>query len=112
LRERRFKNGASSFESTETKFKWDKNGKPIGVYTRERKEAHKLIEDFMLLANKHVAEFIGKRRGKQKLAFVYRAHDAPNESNLQDFAQFAGRFGYKINLESDKDTAHSLNHLM
>lgn len=112
MRERRFKNGAISFESTETKFKLDKNGKPIGVYTRERKEAHKLIEDFMLLANKQVAEFIGKRRGKQKLTFVYRAHDAPNETNLQDFAQFAARFGYKVNLNNDKATAHSLNDLM
>lgn len=112
MRERRFKNGAISFESAETKFKLDAHGKPIGVYTRERKEAHKLIEDFMLLANKQVAEFIGKRRGRQKLTFIYRAHDAPNESSLLDFAQFAGRFGYKIDLNSDKDTAHSLNHLM
>ncbi|MBB6272170.1 ribonuclease R [Pedobacter cryoconitis] len=113
LRDRKFKNGAISFESTEVKFKLDDHGKPIGVYVKERKDAHKLIEDFMLLANKKVAEFIAKKgKGKAKYTFVYRSHDSPNLENLGNFALFAARFGYKINMKSDKDIAKSLNFLM
>ncbi|WP_316813817.1 ribonuclease R [Pedobacter heparinus] len=113
LRDRKFKNGAISFESTEVKFKLDETGKPIGVYVKERKDAHKLIEDFMLLANKKVAEFIAKKgKGKQKYTFVYRSHDSPNLENLGNFALFAARFGYKINMKSDKEIAKSLNYLM
>lgn len=113
LRERRFKHGAISFETTEVKFQLDEAGNPIGVYVKERKDAHKLIEDFMLLANRKVAEFIAKKgKGKKKLVFVYRAHDAPNEQTLLGFAQFALRFGYKINTKSDREIARSLNHLM
>lgn len=113
LRNKRFKDGAISFESVETKFKLDENGKPLGVYVRERKEAHKLIEEFMLLANRKVAEWVGKlRKGKNKLTFVYRSHDTPNETSLANFAQFAARFGYKINTQTEKKIAHSLNHLM
>ena len=113
LRERKFKNGAISFESTEVKFKLDEHGKPVGVYVKERKDAHKLIEDFMLLANKKVAEFIAKKgKGKEKYTFVYRSHDSPNLENLSSFALFAARFGYKINMKSDKEIAKSLNYLM
>jgi len=113
LRDRKFKNGAISFETTEVKFKLDEQGKPIGVYVKERKDAHKLIEDFMLLANRRVAEFIGKKgKGKNKFTFVYRSHDTPKEDNLLSFAQFALRFGYKINTNTDKEIAKSLNHLM
>lgn len=113
LREKKFKNGAISFESTEVKFKLDEHGKPLGVYVKERKDAHKLIEDFMLLANKKVAEYIAKKgKGKQKYTFVYRSHDSPNLENLNSFALFAARFGYKINMKSDKDIAKSLNYLM
>ncbi|RYG08447.1 MAG: ribonuclease R, partial [Chitinophagaceae bacterium] len=113
LRDRKFKNGAISFESTEVKFKLDENGKPIGVYVKERKDAHKLIEDYMLLANRKVAEFIAtKLKGKNKLTFVYRVHDSPNMETLNTFANFASRFGYKINTKSDKEIAKSLNHLM
>jgi len=113
LRNRKFKNGAISFESTEVKFKLDENGKPIGVYIKERKDAHKLIEDFMLLANRKVAEFVAKKgKGNQKYTFVYRSHDAPNLENLTNFAGFASRFGYKINMKNDKEIARSLNFLM
>ncbi|MNK31810.1 Ribonuclease R [compost metagenome] len=113
LRDRKFKNGAISFESTEVKFKLDETGKPIGVYVKERKDAHKLIEDYMLLANRKVAEFIAKKsKGKQKLTFIYRVHDSPNMETLNTFANFASRFGYKINTKSDKEIAKSLNHLM
>jgi ribonuclease R len=113
LRERKFKHGAINFESTEVKFKFDEKGKPVGVYVKERKDAHKLIEDFMLLANRRVAEFIAKKgKGKHKLTFVYRAHDTPKEDSLFNFAQFAAKFGHKISMKSDRDTARSLNKLM
>ena len=113
LRERKFKNGAISFETTEVKFRLDDTGKPIGVYVKERKDAHKLIEDFMLLANRKVAEYASKLgKGKNKYTFVYRVHDTPKPEALASFAQFAARFGYKINTKSDKETAKSLNFLM
>ncbi|TZF82540.1 ribonuclease R [Pedobacter sp. BS3] len=113
LRDRKFKNGAISFESVEVKFRLDASGKPIGVYVKERKDAHKLIEDFMLLANRKVAEFVAKKgKGKQKFTFVYRSHDAPNEQTLSSFAQFASMFGYKISTKSDREIARSLNNLM
>lgn len=113
LRERKFKHGAISFESTEVKFRLDENGKPLGVYVKERKDAHKLIEDYMLLANKKVAEFIAKKgKGKQKLTFVYRSHDSPKEDALLSFSQFALKFGYKIDISSGRETARSLNFLM
>ncbi len=113
LRERKFKHGAISFESTEVKFRLDEHGKPLGVYVKERKDAHKLIEDYMLLANKKVAEFIAKKgKGKHKLTFVYRAHDSPKEDALLSFSQFALKFGYKIDISSGRETARSLNFLM
>ena len=113
LRDKKFKDGAISFESTEVKFKLDEHGKPTGVYIKERKDAHKLIEDYMLLANRKVAEFIAKKgKGKQKYTFVYRSHDSPNLENLNNFATFAARFGYKINMKTDKEIAKSLNYLM
>jgi ribonuclease R len=113
LRDRKFKNGAISFETKEVKFKLDETGKPIGVYVKERKDAHKLIEDYMLLANRKVAEFIAKKgKGKHQYTFVYRSHDSPKQETLAGFAMFAARFGYKINTKSDKEIARSLNHLM
>ncbi len=113
LRDRKFKHGAISFESTEVKFKLDEFGKPIGVFVKERKDAHKLIEDFMLLANRKVAEFIAKKgKGKNKYTFVYRAHDTPKPESLANFALFALKFGHKISTKSDKDTAKSINKLL
>lgn len=113
LRVQRFKQGAINFESEEVKFKLDENGKPIGVYVKERKDAHKLVEDFMLLANKKVAEFVAKKGVKQNsFPFVYRAHDTPNTDSLEEFSKFAGKFGYKISTKSNRDIAYSLNKLM
>ena len=113
LRDRKFKNGAISFESDEVKFHLDENGKPLGVYTKVRKEAHKLIEDFMLLANRKVAEYIGRQgKGKNKLPFVYRFHDVPNPETLSSFSLFASRFGHRLSIKTDKETAKSLNALM
>lgn len=113
LRAQRFKNGAINFETTEVKFTLDETGKPTGVYVRERNDAHKLIEDFMLLANRKVAEFIAtKGKKKNALTFVYRVHDSPNEEILQGFAKFAARFGYKVNTKSHREISTSLNQLM
>lgn len=113
LRDARFKNGAINFETTEVKFKLDESGKPIGVYVKERNDAHKLIEDFMLLANRKVAEFIAtKGKKKNSLSFVYRVHDAPNEDVLAGFAKFAARFGYKVNTKSHSEISKSMNQLM
>ncbi|QEC53146.1 ribonuclease R [Anseongella ginsenosidimutans] len=113
LREQRFKNGAINFETTEVKFRLDEKGVPLGVYVKERKDTHKLIEDFMLLANRLVARFIGTRgKGKNKPPFVYRSHDAPDAENIATFAQFAEKFGYKISTKSTREISRSLNFLM
>ena len=113
LRNARFKNGAINFESAEVKFNLDDTGKPIGVYVKERNDAHKLIEDFMLLANRKVAEFIAKKGSKKSpLTFVYRSHDAPKEEVLEGFAKFAARFGYKIQTKNHAEISKYLNLLM
>ncbi len=113
LRERRFAAGAINFETTEVKFRLNEAGKPTGVYVKERKDAHKLIEDFMLLANRKVAEFVAKKGEKKTpLTFVYRAHDQPNPENLANFSMFAARFGYRIQTKSHKEISRSMNKLM
>ncbi len=113
LRRERFKNGSIGFEAPETKFQLDDNGKPVGVYIKERKDAHLLIEDFMLLANKYVAKFIGKDKNENgKIPFVFRVHDLPNEEKLIDFQLFAQKFGYKIQFDNPKQIARELNRLM
>jgi ribonuclease R len=112
LREERFKKGSIAFRSQEVRFKLDEEGKPLGAYVREQKEAHMLIEDFMLLANRLVAEKIGKIQGKQKAkTFVYRIHDTPNNEKLNTFAEFIKKFGYRISLTSRKSLVTSLNNL-
>lgn len=113
LKNERFASGAINFETTEVKFRLDENGKPIGVYVKERKDAHKLIEEFMLLANRKVAEFVAKKGDKKHpFTFVYRAHDQPDADNLLKFSQFAAGFGYRINTKSHKDISKSINKLM
>ncbi|MEI6433959.1 MAG: ribonuclease R [Bacteroidota bacterium] len=112
LREERFKKGSFNFETQEVRFKLDEKGKPLSIYLREMKDANKLIEDFMLLANKKVAEFIGKKPEKQPVkTFVYRVHDTPNPEKLENFAQFITRLGYKMKLNSKKSLADSFNKL-
>ncbi|MFN8346304.1 MAG: ribonuclease R [Spirosomataceae bacterium] len=114
LRAERFAKGAVNFETTEVKFNLDENGKPIGLYTKVRKDAHKLIEEFMLLANKRVPEFI-YRKSKDKNqpnTMVYRIHEEPDMEKLRVFAAFAGRLGYKLKIENEKVAAQSLNQLM
>jgi len=113
LREIRFKKGAIGFEKIEIKFKLDDNGKPLEVIFKESKDAHQLIEEFMLLANKHVAEFIGKTKKDQPAkTFVYRIHDRPDEHKLADFAGFIKQFGYSIDIRGNKAIANSMNKLI
>ncbi len=108
----RFKKGAISFETQEVKFKLGEDGTPLGVYVKERKDAHKLIEEFMLQANKGVAEYVfNKRRTKPRLTMVYRTHDAPDPERLENFALFAQKFGHKLNLANPKKVSTELNKL-
>ena len=114
LRERRFKNGAVNFDRVEVKFNIDEKGKPLSVYFKESKDANKLIEEFMLLANRTVAERIGKV-GKDKKAktFVYRVHDLPDPEKLENLSQFISRFGYKLRTSGSRnDITKSLNNLL
>jgi ribonuclease R len=108
LRRNRMNNGAISFDKVEVKFNLDENGEPEGVYFKVSKDANHLIEEFMLLANRKVAEFIGK----QKKTFVYRIHDEPNEDKLFAMQALISKFGYKIDLRDKKDISKSLNKLM
>ena len=114
LRDKRFANGAINFERYEVKFNLDEKGKPLGVYFVEGKEANHLIEEFMLLANKTVAEVIGKvPKGKKAKSFVYRVHDVPDPEKLDNFNQFILRFGHKMKTSGTKtDVAKSLNSIL
>ncbi len=113
IRERRMRQGAIDFERQEVKFKLDKEGKPLEVFFKDQKEAHKLIEEFMLLANKAVAEKIGKPGGKQKpKTFIYRVHDIPNPEKLNTLATFVEKLGYKIKTDTRNNIAKSFNRLL
>ena len=112
LRKQRFNNGAINFKSTEVKFDLDENGKPLAAYIKEQKESNQLVEEFMLLANRKVAEKMARRHGKQKpRTFVYRIHDEPNPDKLMTMASFVTRLGYKMNINSRVGLAKSFNHL-
>ncbi len=108
LRAARYKSGAINFETQEVKFQLDENAKPIGVYIKESKEANWLIEEFMLLANKSVAEYIGKPKNK---TFVYRVHDEPNPEKLNTFVEFVAKLGFSMKTSSRKALAESYNRL-
>ena len=113
LREKRFKAGAIAFDRYEVKFDIDETGKPLGTYVKVSKEANKLIEEFMLLANQTVAEFIGKTKNKTKKTFVYRIHEQPDPERLRDFSSFISRFGYKMRTEGSKtDISKNINKLL
>ena len=114
LKDQRFKQGAVNFETTEVRFKLDEKGKPVELITKERKDAHKMIEEFMLLANREVATFIysmqtGKSEDKHK-TFVYRTHDDPDPEKLEILSGFAKRFGHNISLVGD--VSNGLNSLL
>ncbi len=130
LRANRFRKGSIAFEKVEVKFHLDEGGNPTGVFFKTAKDSNQLIEDFMLLANRKVAEFIGKKRETERAAsksqnnsadannreskrpFVYRIHDKPNPDKLASFAEFVGKFGYKINIKNEKAVADSMNSLL
>ncbi|TDR24550.1 ribonuclease R [Flavobacterium cheniae] len=108
LRRKRMAAGAISFDKVEVKFNLNEEAEPIGVYFKQSKDANHLIEEFMLLANRKVAEFIGK----QKKTFIYRIHDEPNEDKLINLQTVIAKFGYSINFRSKKDISSSLNNLL
>ena len=108
LRRKRMAAGAISFDKVEVKFHLNEEAEPIGVYFKQSKDSNHLIEEFMLLANRKVAEFIGK----QKKTFIYRIHDEPNEDKLINLQTVIAKFGYSINFRSKKDISSSLNNLL
>ena len=114
LREKRMANGSINFDRCEVKFEIDENGKPLSVYFKESKEANKLIEEFMLLANRTVAEHIGKvPKNKKPKVFPYRIHDLPDPDKLENLSQFIARFGYKIRTGGTKtEVSKSINRLL
>lgn len=113
LRAERFRRGSIRFESEELKFKLDENGKPLSVFVKERKDAHMLVEDFMLLANRMVSAYVSALSGGQfRASFVYRVHDAPDMDRLRTFARFVERFGYEINTKGRKEISASFNKLV
>lgn len=115
LREKRLKQGAITFDRVEVKFNLNEKSEPIGVFFKESKEANKLIEEFMLLANKKVAEFIGNNQGKSSnKTFVYRVHDEPDIDKLASLQTIVSKFGYsnKIDTKTKQSTAQSLNKLL
>ncbi|MBK8143081.1 MAG: ribonuclease R [Chitinophagaceae bacterium] len=113
FRKKRFNNGAINFSSQEVKFKLDDKGDPVGIMIKESKEAHQLIEEFMLLANRTVAENISKLKVNNKpLPFPYRTHDDPDEEKLVPFAAFAKKFGHTFDTSSPDTIAESFNQLL
>jgi ribonuclease R len=113
LRARRMKKGAIAFEKAEVRFKLDETGKPIGIVLKIRKDAHLLVEDFMLLANETVARFGAKlRKGKKPMPFVYRVHDKPDPAKLETFSAVAARFGYQIQFDDPRQAAETFNTLL
>ena len=114
LREKRFAAGAINFDRYEVKFEIDEKGKPVSVYFKESKDANKLVEEFMLLANRTVAEQIGRvPKGKKAKVLPYRIHDLPDPEKLDNLNQFIARFGYKLRTNGTKtDISKSINHLL
>ena len=110
MRSERMREGAISFDKVEVKFELDEENEPVGVFFKTSKEANKLIEEFMLLANRKVAEFIGKQ--KEKKTFVYRCHDEPDDSKLASLSNLVAKFGHKLNLKDKKSVSSSLNNLL
>ena len=112
LRKKRFDNNAINFETEEVKFKLDENSKPIGVYLKVQKEANFLIEEMMLLANRRVAEKVGKRTARQlPRTFVFRVHDEPMSDKLETFKNFVHKLGYELKTSSHKAFTNSMNQM-
>src|SRR5215831_3775890 len=113
LRKHRFKKGAINFSSQEVRFRLDENNKPVGIVIKERKEAHQLIEEFMLLANRTVAENVGKVKvNKKEIPFPYRVHDTPDETKLLPFVEFAKKYGHHFDTKTPQGIAASFNQML
>lgn len=113
MRKKRFSKGAINFSSQEVRFKLDEKGKPVGIVVKESKEAHQLIEEFMLLANRTVAENISKIQiNKKAIPFPYRVHDQPDAEKLGPFIDFAKKYGHKFDLGSPESIARSFNNML
>ncbi|WP_299114927.1 VacB/RNase II family 3'-5' exoribonuclease [uncultured Winogradskyella sp.] len=110
MRSQRMRTGAISFDKVEVKFNLDEEANPVGVFFKTSKDANKLIEEFMLLANRKVSEFIGKQNPKK--TFIYRVHDEPDEAKLAQLQTVVGRFGHKLNFKDRNSVASSLNKLL
>ncbi len=110
MRGKRMSSGAISFDKVEVKFDLDEQANPVGVFFKTSKDANKLIEEFMLLANRKVSEFIGKKDPKK--TFVYRVHDEPDDSKLATLQNVVSRFGYKLNFKDRKSVSATLNNLL
>jgi len=108
IRKSRSNKGSISFDKQEVKFKLDENNKPVGIHFKVAKDANKLIEEFMLLANRHVAQYINKR----ELPNVNRAHDKPNDDKLNNLKDFISQFGYEIRIDTPEETTKTLNQLL
>ena len=108
MRKGRSKKGSISFDKQEVKFKLDENNKPVGIHFKVAKDSNKLIEEYMLLANRHVAQYINKR----ELPNVNRAHDKPNEDKLANLKDFISQFGYEIRIDTPEETTRTLNQLL
>ncbi|MGB3607820.1 ribonuclease R family protein [Psychroserpens sp.] len=108
MRRKRMSAGAISFDKVEVKFNLDEEANPVGIHFKTSRDANKLIEEFMLLANRKVGEFVGK----QKKTFIYRVHDEPDDSKLAALQNVVGRFGYKLNFKDRKSVSSSLNNLL
>jgi len=115
LRKQNASQGAIEFEQEEIKFRLDEKGKPIGVYAKERLDTHKLVEEYMLLANREVAKYIFdsiKKKGKRDTGAIYRIHDVPDKEKIANLATFVKALGYELRLKNGEVTAHDINHLL
>ncbi len=113
MRKDRFKKGSIDFDMEEVRFRLDEKGVPIEVYVKERKDAHMLVEEYMLLANREVATYINKKaEGQNEIPFVYRVHDYPNPDKVAELALFAKELGFEMNIGSPKEVAKSFNRLV
>jgi ribonuclease R len=113
MRKHRFKKGAINFSSTEVRFKLDEKGKPIGIMVKESKEAHQLVEEFMLLANRTIAEYVGKIKvNKKPVPFPYRVHDVPDKEKLLPFIEFAKKYGHQFDTTTPQSISVSFNQML
>jgi len=113
FRKQRFKKGAINFSSTEVRFTLDEKGKPIGIVVKESRESHQLIEEFMLLANKTIAEYVGKIKvNKKPVPFPYRVHDMPDKEKLLPFIEFAKKYGHQFDTKTPQLIAESFNQML